>query len=239
LLHPQAAEVHVDRHVRGTRCLFTQTQRLDAPARVAADLRVTLDALDEVAVLLDGVDRLLHVDAVRSIEADVAMSEETAHEVIRDEGIDARGSRVLDEFSEALDGERGGAALVDDGGHARANADLIRVHSEVPGDVLVDVAVRIDHAGDHELVPRIDRASGHARDPRRHLRNFAVLHGDVVDTIDVRGRIEDAAAADDQVELRHCVSPSHDSVTRLLRTFPFIGSTPIAGINTWSPMWSP
>ncbi len=51
---------------------------------------------------------------MRAIEADVAMSEETAHEVVRDEGIDARGGRILDEFAEALDGERGGAALVDD-----------------------------------------------------------------------------------------------------------------------------
>src|SRR5205807_1627656 len=83
--------------------------------------------------------------------------------------IDTRGGRVLDEFPEALDGERGGAALVDDGSHARANADLIRVHSEVPGDVLVDVAVCIDHAGDDETVPRVDRAGGRARDPRRHL----------------------------------------------------------------------
>src|SRR5438105_12844339 len=100
--------MNVDRHLRGTRRFLAQTQRLDAPARVAADLRVTLDALDEVAVLLDGVDRLLHVDAVRAIEANVTMSEETAHEIVRDEGIDARGGRVLDEFSEALDGERGG-----------------------------------------------------------------------------------------------------------------------------------
>src|SRR5262245_94804 len=99
------------------------------------------------------------------------MSEEAAHEVIRDEGIDAGGGRVLDEFSEALDGERGGAALVHDGGHPRTNADLVRVHPEVAGDVLVDVAVRVDHAGDYELVPRVDRASRPAHNPRRHLRN--------------------------------------------------------------------
>jgi hypothetical protein len=115
-------------------------------------------------------------------------------------------------FSEALDGERRGATLVDDGGHARANADLVRVHAEVAGDVLVDVAVRIDHARDHELAPRVDRASGRARDPRRHLRNRSVFHGDVVDTVDALGGIDHAAAADDQVELRHCVSPGPESV---------------------------
>src|SRR5678815_5645756 len=48
-------------------CFVGQTQRRDAPARVAAGLRVTLDALDDVAVLLDGVDRFLDVDAVRAI----------------------------------------------------------------------------------------------------------------------------------------------------------------------------
>src|SRR5881628_2515878 len=211
LLRPEAAEVHVDRHLGGARCFLAQPQRLDAPARVAANLRVTLDALDEVAVLLDGVDRFLDVDTVRAIEADMTMSEETAHEVVRDEGIDACGGRVLDEFPEALDGERGGAALVDDGGDARANANLVRVHPEVAGDVLVDVAVRVDHAGDHELIPRVDRASGRARDPRRHLRDRSVFYGDVVGTIDTRRGIDDATAADDQVELRHCVSPTPES----------------------------
>src|SRR6266850_1698891 len=187
LLRPEAAEVNVDRHLGRARCFLSQTQRLDAPARVAADLRVALDALDEVAVLLDGVDRFLDVDPVRAIEADMTMSEETAHEVVRDEGIDARDGPVSDELSEALDGERGGAALVDDRGHTRANANLVRVHPEVAGDVLVDVAVRVDHAGDHEPVPRVDRASGRARDPRRHPRDRSVFYGDVVDTIETRG----------------------------------------------------
>src|SRR5215475_15380814 len=179
LLRPEAAEVHVDRHLGGARCFLAQPQRLDAPARVAADLRVTLDALDEVTVLLDGVDRFPDADPVRAVEADVTMSEETAHEVVRDAGIDARGRRVLDEFSEALDGERGGTALIDDGRHARTNANLIRVHPEVAGDVLVDVAMRVDHAGDHELIPRVDRASGGTRDPRRHLRDRSALYRDV------------------------------------------------------------
>src|SRR5262245_20265334 len=128
--------MHVDRHLGGAGRFLTQTQRLDAPARIAADLRVTFDALDEVAVLLDGVDRFPDVDPVRAIEADMAMSQEAAHEVVRDEGIDASGGRILDELSEALDGERGGAALVDDRGHARTNANLVRVHPEVAGDVL-------------------------------------------------------------------------------------------------------
>src|SRR5262245_49473066 len=109
----------------------------------------------------------------------MTMSEEAAHEVVRDEGIDTGGGGVFDELSEALDGERGGAALVDDGGHPRTDANLVRVHPEVARDVLVDVAVRVDHAGDHELVARVDRASGRARDPRRHLSNRAVFHGDI------------------------------------------------------------
>src|SRR4030095_177199 len=207
LLRPEAAEVNVDRHLGRARCLLPQAQRLDAPARVAADLCVTLDAFDDVAVLLDGVDRFLDVDPVRAIEADMAMSEETAHEVVRDEGIDARDGRVLDEFSEALDGERGGAPLVDDGGDARANANLVRVHPEVAGDMLVDMAVRVDHAGDHKLVPRVDRASGHARDPRRHLRTRSALYGDVMTTVDPGGGIDHTPATDNQVELRHSVSP--------------------------------
>src|SRR5262245_37442547 len=136
----------------------------------------------------------------------MTMCENTAHEVVRDEGIDAGGGRVLDELSEALDGERSGAALVDDGSHPRTNANLVRVHPEVAGDVLVDVAVRVDHAGDHEPVPRVDRASGRAHDPRRHLRNSSVFHGDVMDAIDAGGGIDHAAAAHNQVELRHCVS---------------------------------
>src|SRR5215470_6836987 len=200
---PEAAEVHVDRHLGGARRFLPQTQRLDAPARVAADIRVTLDALDEVAVLLDGVDRFADVDPVRAIEADMTMSEETAHEVVRDEGIDAGGGRVPDELSEALDGERGGAALVDDRGDARANANLVRVHPEITGDVLVDVGVRVDQTGGHQLIPRVDRAGGRARHLARHLRDRSVFHRDVMDTIDPRGGIDHAATADDQVERRH------------------------------------
>src|SRR5262245_50200406 len=137
----------------------------------------------------------------------MTMSEEAAHEVVRHEGIDAGGRRVLDELSEALDGERGGAALVDDGGHPRTNANLVRVHPEVAGDVLVDMTVRVDHAGDHELIPCVNRTSGGPRDPRRHPRNRSVFHGDVIGTIDARRGIDDATAADDQVELRHCLPP--------------------------------
>ena len=95
---------------------------------------------------------------------------------------------------------------VDDGGHPRANANLVRVHPEIAGDVLVDVGVRIDHAGDHELIPRVDGASGGARDPGRHLRNLSAFHGDVTDTIDAGGGIDHAAAPHNQVELRHCIS---------------------------------
>src|SRR5215475_15994079 len=133
----------------------------------------------------------------------MTMSEEAAHEVVRDEGIDAGGGRVLDGFSEALDGERGGAPLVDDGGDARANANLVRVHPEVAGDVLVDVAVRVDHAGDHELIPGVDGARGGTRDPRRHLRNRSAFYRDVVKTVDSGGGIDHTAAADNQVELHH------------------------------------
>src|SRR5262249_61252663 len=104
---------------------------------------MTLDALDEVAVLLDGVDRFPDVDPVRAIEADVTMSEEAAHKVVRDESINAGGGRVLDEFSEALDGERSGAALVDDGGDAGPDAHLVRGHPEVGGDGPVDGGVRV------------------------------------------------------------------------------------------------
>src|SRR5262249_32665844 len=157
--------------------------------------RVALDALDEVAVLLDGVDRFLDVDPVRAIQADVTMSKETAHEIVRDEGIDARDGRVPDELSEALDGERGGAALVDHGGDARANAYLVRVHPEVAGDVLVDMAVRVDHARDHELIPCVDAACGHARDPRRHLCDRSAFDRDVMKTIDPGGGIDHTAAA--------------------------------------------
>ena len=104
--------------------------------------------------------------------------------------------------------KRGGAALVDDGGHARANANLVRVHPEVAGDVLVDVAVSVDHAGDHELIPCVDGARGRARDPRAlHLCNPSVFYCDVMKTIDPGGGIDHTAAADNQVELRHCVSP--------------------------------
>jgi hypothetical protein len=74
-------------------------------------------------------------------------------------------------------------------------------HSEAAGDVLVDVAARVDHAGNHEPAPRVDRAAPLPLDPGHQLR-------DDVDTVDALGEINHATAADNQIELRHCVSPS-------------------------------
>ena len=78
---------------------------------------------------------------------------------------------------------------------------------EVAGHVLIDEAVGVDHAGDHEPAPRVDGASRRARDPRRHLRNRSTLHPDAMDAVDALTGVDDAAAADDQIELCHADSP--------------------------------
>src|SRR5262249_17409908 len=144
LVGPELTQVDVDRHPCFPRRLLAEAKRLDAPARVPSDLRVALDALDDVAMGLDGAHRLAHVDAVRTVEIDVAVPGQPADQVVGDEREDTGLCGLHDELLEPLKRERPGAALIDERRHAGANADLVRIHPEIAGHVLVHVRVRVD-----------------------------------------------------------------------------------------------
>src|SRR5262249_24437387 len=143
LVGPELSQVDVDRHPSFPRRLLAEPKRLDAPARVASDLGVALDALDDVAMGLDGTDRLAHVDPVRTVEIYVAVPGQSADQVVGDERKDAGLRGLHDELAEPLKGERSGSALIDERRRAGSDTDFVGIHAEITGHVLVHVRVRV------------------------------------------------------------------------------------------------
>ena len=200
-LGPQASEMDVDGNLGLSRGLLGQLQGLDAPARVAADFRVGLDALDDVAVLLDGRDRLPHVDAVGTVELGVAMADEPADEIVRDEREHPGDRRLHDELAKPLDRQRRRAALIDHGRHAGPDPHQIGIHAERAGDMFVDVGVRVDHPGDHEPVTDVERLRSRALlDRGEHRGDLPVADADVEAAVDPTRGVDHAAAAQHEVE---------------------------------------
>jgi len=68
------------------------------------------------------------------------------------------------------------------------------------------MGVNIDKAGGDDLAGSVDFLIGAARDlPDRG--DQSVLHGYIADKARCSGAINDGAAADDQIKLRHILSP--------------------------------
>ena len=174
---PELAEVNVKRQVGLAADLGRHLQNLDAPAREATDLRVSLDAADDVGVGLGRIHRRLDVDAVRAVEGRIEMPFEAADQIGRQERIDAGLRGVHDEMPEARQRHAGRAALVDQRGHAGVHADQIGIHAETAADIAVDMGVGVDHAGQHDAPTHVDGFLGARRqDVLLHGRDLAVTH---------------------------------------------------------------
>ena len=129
------------------------------------------------------------------------MALEPAHQVSRQECIDARLRRLGDEVPEAGQRHAGRAALIDQCRHAGLHAHHVGIHAEAAGDILIDMRMRIDQPRQHQLAGYIDHLSGAGRqDVGLHGRDLAIANGDVPDAIDAGGRADHAAAAQKLVE---------------------------------------
>ena len=167
---------------------------------------------DDVAVLLDRGDRLAHVDAVRAVELGIAVADEPADQIVRDEREHPRDRRLHDELAESLDGQRRRAALIDHGRDSRPDADQIRIHAERAGHVLVDMRVRVDHPGDHEPVTDVERLRARALlDRGKNGGDLPVTDADVEAAVEVARGVDHAAPAEHEVEAgsRGVRSPAH------------------------------
>jgi hypothetical protein len=79
----------------------------------------------------------------------------------------------------------GCAALVDYRGHARAHADHVGRQPETAGDVLIDVAVRVDHPRQHQLARDIHHLSGGRWDDAvLDGGDSPIADGNVLDAVD-------------------------------------------------------
>jgi len=137
----------VKRQARLARDLLRQAERLDAPAREAADLGMCLDPLDQIAVGERGLDRAVDIDAVRAVQLGVIVSFHAADQIGRQKRIDAACGRLDDIAAEGREGHQAGAALIDQRRDAGSHADQIGVEPEAAGHVAKHMRVRIDQPG--------------------------------------------------------------------------------------------
>ncbi|MEY9368532.1 hypothetical protein ABIE83_003150 [Bradyrhizobium diazoefficiens] len=103
-----------------------------------------LDAAHDVEIGRRRLDGRIDVDAVGAIELRIIMSFQSADEIGRQEGVDARGRGLGDEMTKAGQRHAGRAALIDQRRHARLHADHVGVHAEAAGDILIDMGVGVD-----------------------------------------------------------------------------------------------
>ena len=193
--------MHIKRKVGAAADLRRHLQNFYAPAREAADLGVTLDAAHDVLVGIGRRHGRIDIDAGGAVQIGVVVALQPADQIGRQEGINLRRGRFDDEVAEARQGHAGRTALVDHGSDAGPHADHIRIKPEAAGDILIDMRVSIDQAGQNQFAGDVDHLclrltagwfSATAADP-------AAAHGKVVDTVDLRRRTNNAAAAQQEI----------------------------------------
>ena len=137
---------------------------------------------------------------VGTVEVRVVMALEAADQISRQERIDLRLRRLDNEMAEARQRHARRAALVDQRGDAGAHADHVGVQAKAPGDILINVSVRVDQAGQHQLAGDVDHLARAGRQDRRFdCGDFAVADRNVANAIDAGGRTDDAPAAQKEI----------------------------------------
>ena len=94
------------------------------------------------------------------------MAFQSADQIGRNEAQDTAFRFFDDEMPEAGDGHATWAALVHHGGDAGAHTHHVCIETEAPGDVLIDMGMRIDHACDDDLPSNIDHLARGIRGKR-------------------------------------------------------------------------
>src|SRR3569833_2979271 len=129
---------------------------LQAPAGLAADLGMGLDAAHDIEVFLGDANRVLDVHAIRTVQVRIKMPLESADEVAGDEAEQPALCRVDEIIAESADRHAAWAALLAQRGDARANAAHVRVEAELSGYVLIDMGMRVNHPRNDELSGYVD-----------------------------------------------------------------------------------
>ena len=160
---------------------------------------MAFDAAHQVGVLAADADGVVDGDAFGAVELGVVVAFKAADHVAGDEGEHAGRLGLGDVFAEGGEGQHGRAALVDHGSDAGADADLVRVQAEAAADVAENVGVGVDHAGQDQLAGNVGHFFGRAGDLGRDGGDAAAADGDVHDPVELLRRVDDPAAAQDEV----------------------------------------
>ena len=177
-------------------------QRAKPPSSACALKPLTMSRVGQRR-LHGGVD----VQAVGLVERRVVVAFHAADEIGGQEGEDARLlARSTTNSRKRRQRHARRAALVDQRRHAGMHAAHVGLETEAAGDVLEDVRVRVDQAGQHELAARRRCAAS----PRRRACGATAamrpsLHRDVVAAVELLRRV-------DQVPPRSRMSYAHGVV---------------------------
>ena len=99
---------------------------------------------------------MLDVQLPRPVELGIEVAFQPADQIGGDEAENASCRGLCDEMAEAADGHAARPALIDHRGDAGAHADHIGIQPELSGDMLVDVAMRVDHSGGDDAPGKVD-----------------------------------------------------------------------------------
>ena len=160
-----------------------------------------LDALDQTPVGVGGVHAGLHVDAAGGVEIGVVMTLQPAHRVDGNEGHHVALGRLDDEIAKAGEGHATRPAVIHQGGDAGAHADQVRVEAEAAADMLIDMGVGVDHAGQHQQTRRVHGLGAIGREAFADRFDAPVADGHVADAVNSGGRIDDGAPLEDEVSI--------------------------------------
>src|SRR5215475_6271635 len=113
------------------------------------------------------------------------MALEAAYEIGGNESVAAASSFLGDEVAKARERHAGSAALVDQRRHTALDAHHVGFETEAPGDVAINVRMRVDHSRQDQLAANVNDL------PRRRrqyvlgdVRDLAIGDGDVHDAVD-------------------------------------------------------
>src|SRR5882757_11050812 len=104
-------------------------------------------------------------------------------------------------------------------GRHGAGIEIVRAHHAHAG-LLLDVAVAVDAARQHELAGRIDLACGCALHIGAKCRHLAVLDGDVAFALAFGG--DDPGVTDDQIVVGHYLFSLHGDSSYTITVIPSV-----------------
>ena len=161
-----------------------------------------LETPHDVGVVFRRPHGRIDIDTVRLVQGRVVVTLDAADEVGREERDNPAFLRVDHVLAERGQRHARRAALVEERGDSGMHSDQVGVQPEAAGDVLEDMAVRVDQAGQHELAGNVRHLPGRrGNDVRSDGGNFSVFDGDVEGAVDALRRIDHAPAAQQKVVL--------------------------------------